>query len=339
MRIGQRGGKLSSGLLSIIRKFISSREIVIFSAVILLVVIFYFTSTDHAFVSGSSIETMLIMGAEFGIFTIGVAMLMIAGEFDLSTGSILGFSAYGAAILYSLGLNPFLALFISLGGGAVIGAINGLITTRGGVPSFIATLGMMWFWRGVLYVISAGRPIVFRTEETNPLFESIFTGKIGGVIPIQFVWFILFTVILSLILTRHRFGNHVFATGGDKITARAMGINTTRTKIICFVLVGVLCAFAGVMQSTRLNSAYASQGLYYELTAIAAAVIGGTSLFGGTGTIVGAALGIMTVRIIYTGLLTSRVPGAWFKAVVGLVLVIVVIFNILLEKRKRATLK
>lgn len=334
MRVDRYSHKMSLRLLSIFKKIISSKEVIILFAVIVLSVVFYFTSTNHSFISKPSLGTMVIVGSEYGVFVVGVAMLMIAGEFDLSVGSILGFSAYGMAVLYSVGLNPFLAMPAILGGGVAIGAINGLITTKTGIPSFIVTLGMMWFWRGILYGISAGAPMVFRPEKTSQFFASILTGKIGGIIPLQFAWFSLFTVILSLLLTCRRFGNHVFATGGDKITARAMGINTDRIKIICFMLVGVLCAFAGVMQSTRLHSAYATQGQYYELEAIAAVVIGGTSLFGGVGTIVGAFLGVMIIRIINTGLITSRIPGYWFRAVIGITLIAVVILNIWLEKRR-----
>lgn len=307
-----------------IKKVIFPREIIILFAAIILSIVFYFTSTDHAFFSGPCLRTMVILGSEYGIIAVGVTILMIAGEFDLSVGSILGFSAYSMAILYNFGLNPLLVMLIVLLGGGAMGFLNGLIVVKTGIPSFIATLGTMWLWRGVLYVISAGRPKVVYIKET--IFCNIFTGKIG-VIPVQFIWFILFTVILSLLLETHKFGNHVFATGGNKMTARAMGINIHRTKIICFILTGALCAFAGVMQSTRLRSAYSNQGLGYELEIIAATVVGGTSLFGGAGTIVGSFLGVLVIRMINTGLITSRVPGYYFKAAIGATLILVVVFN------------
>lgn len=142
-------------------------------------------------------------------------------------------------------------------------------------------------------------------------------------------------MIFALLLNHHRFGNRVYATGGNKNAARAMGINTNRTKIVCFILVGFLCAFAGVMQSTRARGAYALQGSGTELTAIAATVVGGTSLFGGTGTVIGAFFGVLIIRFINTGILTSRVPGFWFDMVMGIVLIIVVILNIILEKRRK----
>lgn len=315
------------------RKIVSAREVVILLITIGLVVLFYFTSYQNRFVCVENLETMFSVGPELGIIVLGVALLMICGEFDLSVGSVSAFCALIGVQLYMFGLDPFLVLVIALGVGAAVGAINGLITVKFGIPSFIATLGAMMLWRGAVYIITAGRSAPFRVQEAHPAFYDFFTGTVGG-IPIQFIWFLIIGVALALLLNHHRFGNRVYATGGNREAARAMGINVNRTKIICFVLVGVLCAFAGIMRTARIGSFFCAQGDGMELMAIAATVVGGTSLFGGSGTIIGAFLGVLVITFLDYGLIMSRVPGFWFKAVLGTLIIVVVIINIVIWKRR-----
>lgn len=315
------------------RKIVSAREVVILLITISLVVLFYFTSYQNRFVCAANLETMFSVGPELGIIVVGVALLMICGEFDLSVGSVSAFCALIGVELYMSGLDPFLALVIALGVGAAVGALNGLITVKFGIPSFIATLGAMMLWRGAVYIITAGRSAPFHVQETHPAFYGFFTGTVGGV-PIQFIWLLIIGVALALLLNHHRFGNRVYATGGNREAARAMGINVNRTKITCFVLVGVLCAFAGIMRTARIGSFFCAQGDGMELMAIAATVVGGTSLFGGSGTIIGAFLGVLVITFLDYGLIMSRVPGFWFKAVLGILIIVVVIVNIVIWKRR-----
>ncbi|MFX1537223.1 MAG: ABC transporter permease, partial [Promethearchaeota archaeon] len=146
-----------------LKKFLSFRELGIFSTLIILIILFYFTSRNHSFVSGVNIVNLLEIGPEVGIVAIGVSLLMICGEFDLSVGSMLGFSSLAISSLYTnLSFSLPLALFITLCIGAFMGFINGFITVKFNIPSFITTLGTMMWWRGIIYVISAGFPIVFR---------------------------------------------------------------------------------------------------------------------------------------------------------------------------------
>ena len=325
-----RHGRINIAL----RKVVSTREIVILSIAIGLFVLFYFTSFRNRFVSPESLTIIFTVIPELGIVVIGVALLMICGEFDLSVGSVSSFCALIGVELYIFGLDPFLALVIVIGVGAVLGAINGLITVMFGIPSFITTLGTMMVWRGAQLIITAGGSISFHVQETHPAFYDFFTGKVGG-IPIQFIWFLIIGVALALLLNHHRFGNHVYATGGNKEAARAMGINVNRTKIICFMLVGVLCAVAGFMQTARVRSFYSTQGEELNLMAIAATVVGGTSLFGGSGTIIGAFLGVLVLTFVEYGLIMSRVPSFWFKIVLGVFVILVVIINIVVGRRRK----
>lgn len=317
--------------IGILRRLSTVREIIIFGVSIGIIILFFFTS-EGKFVSPAAIDIISVAVSELGLIVIGVALLMISGEFDLSVGSVSALGALTVAKLYQLGLNPFLALVIALGAGMAVGAINGLVTVKFGLPSFIVTLGTMIAWRGVIYVITAGIPLGFRVIETHPAFYNFLVGDVG-VIPVPSIWFIVSAIILMLILNSHRFGNHVYAVGGNKETARAMGINTDKTKVICFMLVGMLSAFVGVMRVTRIRGFHALQGSEIELMAIAAAVIGGTFLSGGVGTIVGACLGVLVITVLEYGLIMSGIGAYWYKLILGIIIVLVVIINKFFERR------
>lgn len=312
----------------------SAREAVIFGIVIGLFVLFNVLS-GGVFASSDVIGIMAISASELGVVVLGVALLMICGEFDLSVGSVSAVGALIVATLYQLGLNPFLATAIAVGCGMGAGAVNGLVTVKFGIPSFIVTLGAMMAWRGFVTLVSGGLTLIFRVGEVHPAFFSVLQGNVGRV-SAPLVWFVGTAIILGLLLHFHRFGNHVFATGGNKEAARAMGINTNKTKVISFMIVGGLAAFSGILQSTRSRGFHAAQGTGMELIAIAASVVGGTSLFGGVGSIVGAVLGVLIIIFLQFGLIMARVPGFWYKLILGVIIVAVVTMNKALEQRRRA---
>lgn len=315
------------------RRVAVTRETIVLGIAIGLFVLFSVTSGGK-FASSDVIGIMAISASELGIVVLGVALLMICGEFDLSVGSVSAVGALIAATLYQLGLNPFLATAIAIGVGMVAGAVNGLLTVKFGIPSFIVTLGALMAWRGFVTLVTGGLTVVFRVRETHPAFFSVLQAHIGGV-SAPLIWFVVMAIMLALLLHFHRFGNHVFATGGNKEAARAMGINTDKTKVICFMIVGGLAAFSGIMQVTRSRGFQALQGTGMELIAIAAAVVGGTSLYGGVGTIAGAALGVLLITFLQFGLIMSRLPGFWYKLILGVIIVAVVAMNKVLERRRK----
>ncbi len=311
----------------------SAKEAIILGVAISVFVLFAFAS-GGSFATPKVISIMAISAAELGLIALGVALLMISGEFDLSVGSVSGLGALIVAALFRLGLDPFLAMAIAVGGGIAAGALNGLLTVKFGLPSFIITLGTMMMWRGILYVTTEAWVIEFYVGKTNPAFFSFLHADMG-VVPAPLIWFVAAIVMLTLLLNFHRFGNHVFATGGNREAARAMGINVNRTKVICFMIVGGLTAFSGIMQVTRIQGFQALQGEGIPLMAIAAVVVGGTSLFGGTGTIVGACLGVLIITFLEFGLIMARVPGFWFRLVLGVTIIVVVATNKVLEGRRK----
>lgn len=316
------------------RRLGAARETIIFGVSVGIFIIFFFTS-EGKFVSPAVIDIISVAVSESGLIVIGVTLLMISGEIDLSIGSVSALGALITAKLYQLGLNPFLALVIALGVGMAVGAINGLVTVKFGLPSFIVTLGAMMAWRGVIYVITAGIPVGFRVIQTHPAFYNFLVGAVG-VIPVPSIWFIVSAIILTLILNSHRFGNHVYAVGGNKETARAMGINTDKTKVICFILVGMLSTLSGVMRVTRIRGFHALQGSGMELIAIAATVIGGTLISGGVGSIVGACLGALVITVLDYGLIMSGISAYWYKLILGIIIVSVVLINKVFERRRES---
>jgi simple sugar transport system permease protein len=170
---------------------------------------------------------------------------------------------------------------------------------------------------------------------TGSTFERVFAGTIGPFFPVQALWFALFAVLLGTLLHYHRFGNWVFATGDNRDAARAMGINTDFVKMVCFVMVGVLCGFSACMQAVRIGSFAATQGIGFELRAIAACAVGGTSLRGGVGSMPGIVLGALTIPILDNGLVLLRVPVFGISAFIGIATILFVVLNSYAERKMR----
>jgi len=313
------------------KPFLSHRSSSVFLIFIGLVLLFTFFSR-YRFISRENIEVLLALGSEFSIVALGVGMLMICGEFDLSIGSILVFCSFIFVELFETGMNLFLAGLIVLIVGALLGLLNGIITVKGLIPSFITTLGTMMFWRGLTLLLSHGYQRPFNPE-ASPLFCHILTGEIGGIIPVQVVWFVAFGIALGMLLHFHKFGNWVYATGDNREAARAMGINTDMVKTICFIIVGILCAFVAMIQIIRVSSFSSRAGDGWELKAIAASVVGGTALAGGRGSMVGIFLGALIISAIENGLVVLRIPYFWTYVVFGLVIIFSVLSSRYLERR------
>jgi simple sugar transport system permease protein len=257
---------------------------------------------------------------------------LIAGEFDLSVGAVFAFVPLVAVVMVESGINVWISGPVSLGIGALIGFMHGVITVKARIPSFITTLGGLMAWRGGALLLSGGTSHVFKADLS---FNRLFGTPMGGWIYVQNFWFIVILIVLMIILARTRFGNWIYATGGKKEAARALGINTDRVKIICFMICSFLAGLAGLMQSCRLDTVRPNQGDGLEFAGIAAAVIGGTSLFGGEGTLIGSIVGAILTRIIDNGLVMIRAPAYVFRVYLGAVIIIAVILNTFILQRAR----
>lgn len=295
----------------------------------LVVLALVFAAFSPAILSPEGMAGLLRAVQFLAIVAVGQAVLMISGELDLSVGAVAGLCSILAAWLIEKAGWPFpLALTAALLAGAVVGLANGLIVVAVGVPAFIATLGMLYVARGTAYLIS------------TPLYGlSPTLAAFGSARPLGLSWsffiFLAIAVIADLGLRFTIFGRMVYATGGNREVARVAGINTTAVKISCFMLSSTMASLAGLLQMAQFNIGQPEAGEGWELDVIAGVVIGGTSLFGGLGTVAGACLGLLLMQLVRTGLVMVGVSSHWQTVAVGAIMVAAVAFD-LLRRRSRA---
>lgn len=303
----------------------------------LLLFIFFSLAAPH-FTTALSLGNILTFGAITGIVVIGVGLLMISGEFDLSVGSNFALAGYVLALSLNAGVAVLPAFLLAVTSSTALGVVNGLIVTRTNIPSFIATLGTMLAYRGIVRAIGSGDFASYKGPDI-PFFESLngdFTwlNSVFGVqaFRMSLVWFILLAVIFMFILTRTPFGNWLFAAGGNPGAARALGVNVLRVKVLAFSITGLLVGIAGVIQFAHRLSVDPLRGEGMEMIAVAACSIGGIRLTGGAGTLVGAISGALLLQMLDQGLVLMGIPIQVFQASVGLIIILSVILNTYLGK-------
>ena len=309
-----------------IKQVLVKPEVSTFIMFIVIMVGFYFA--NPRFLDERNIRIVMGITPEYIIVAIGIAILMISGEFDLSVGSVFALVPMAIVQLTHQGFNIWLSIALGLSIGIIIGFINGFITLRFGIPSFIATLGMLYIARSLTTVATGGFPPPFPHELPNELFVYQF-----DLFRASLYWSLLVAVVLGIMLHRSNLGNWIYATGGDVIAASSMGIKTNNIKMFCFVLCGFLAGFAGMIQTFRLEAPLPSQGYLLELESIAAAVIGGVSLFGGIGTVIGAMIGAILIRFLESGIIMARIDAEWFRAGLGTLIILSVVFNTYISRR------
>jgi simple sugar transport system permease protein len=295
---------------------------------VLLLIIFGIFSTGQTFFRRENLYSLGRLAPDLGIVSLGVGTLMISGQFDLSVSSTIPMNSFIFVKLLGWGAPLVVMLVATLCVGAFIGVTNGLLVVKTKLPSFIITLGTMLFWRGLVYAASRMMPIGIRAWlQPGSWLENMFVGVIRNVFPVQFLWFIFFAVVLGMLLHYNRFGNWIYVTGDNETAARAMGINTDMVKVVCYVIVGLLCSIMGMIQALRIESFTANQGVGFELKAIASSVVGGTSLMGGIGSIPGIFLGTLTIQIIENGLILMGAPAFGINAFIGAGIILFAVLN------------
>lgn len=285
---------------------------------------------DFRYLADANISVMLKSIPVLGVLALGVGMLMITGEFDLSVGASYTLTGIFMAKQVESGMSVFIAAPLALGFGALIGLLNGFITLRFSIPSFITTLGTMLFWEGMTLYYHGARSIRFRPDKN---FVELMAGNIG-LMQSSFLWFIGLGILFYALLHHHKLGNHFFAVGGNRRAATAIGINPTWVKMIAFGMAGFCAALAGIIAATRVGAIQPGQGRGLELQAIAACVIGGVALTGGRGAILGIMLGAALIHTIRDVLLLARYPGFYLDISVGVLIIAAAIFNQMLRGRK-----
>lgn len=298
----------------------------IFIAFILMVGVLAIISPP--FLKPSNIINILRQTSVNGIISIGMTFIIITGGIDLSVGSLLALSAVVATSFAHPGeYSWFVPLLIGIAVGFTGGAINGIIIAKKRIAPFIVTLGMMTAARGLALVYTNGRPVINLSEAYN----KIGGGYLAG-IPLPVIIFIIIIIIGVFILHYTRYGRHVYAIGGNELAAKVSGINTVNVKIGVYAFTGALAGLAGIVLSSRVMSGSPATGQGYELDAIAAVVIGGSSLSGGVGTIAGTIVGVLIIGVMNNGLDLMNVSSYWQQIVKGLIIVLAV----LLDKRRKS---
>lgn len=258
------------------------------------------------------------------LIAFGMTFVILTGGIDLSVGSILALAGALTGGFLAGGMDPLLAVLVGILIGFALGAINGFIITKGKVAPFIATLATMTIYRGLTLVYTDGRPITNFTEST--FFNSIGRGYVLG-IPIPVIIMIIIFIISYFILRKTTFGKSVYAIGGNEEATRLSGIKVDRIKIIVYSISGALAALAGIILTSRLNSAQPTAGASYELDAIAAVVLGGTSLSGGKGRIFGTLVGALIIGVLNNGLNLLNVSSFYQQVVKGGVILLAVLLD------------
>lgn len=305
--------------------------LIIFVIVQILSVIYGFISPNtFAYNSSANIATALAAIPQLGIPALGVGILMIAGEFDLSVGANFIFSSILMAQLNANGLNVWLAALIGLLIGTAIGLLNGVITLRLKIPSFITTLGTMGIWNAATLFVHGASSQSFTPSSG---FAALTAGNIG-VFPADFLWFVVLAIVFWGLLQRSRIGNHIFAVGGNRQAATATGVRVDRTKLLAFALTGACAALGGILAASYVGNIAPSSAADLPLNAIAACVIGGLALNGGRGTILGIVLGAALIYWIQDVLLLLGAPGFYITAPIGiLIIAAAAIYEILRARR------
>ncbi|MBZ0283248.1 MAG: ABC transporter permease [Anaerolineae bacterium] len=318
---------------SLLQRFIARPE---FGPFILLVVeMTVFTIINPAFLSSLNIGNFLAFAPELGMIALGMTMLMTSGEFDLSVGSVFGFTPVVMWTIYNAEIASLeVGFVIAIAIAVVIGFANGWFVTRLKIPSFLVTLGMLLVVRGTALYITDGFPQA-RWVSDSPLLDLIVGDFMIGQIRIyaSLVWLILFAIILGYILTQSKFGNWIQASGGNANSALARGVRVSRTKVALFILTAVMAAFAGIASSIRVSTANPNSGTGYELEVIAMVVIGGTALNGGRGTIIGTLLGVFILRLMRNGIVLIGVPGLAYNIFIGAIILGMMALHSWLEQR------
>lgn len=263
------------------------------------------------------------------LIAFGMTFVILTGGIDLSVGSILALGSALTAGMLAGGMDPILAVLIGLFAGGLMGAFNGLVITKGKVAPFIATLATMTIFRGITLVYTDGRPITGLSDSIS--FQMIGRGYFFGV-PVPVVFMMIIYVILFILLKKTTFGRKVYAIGGNEEASILSGIKVDSVKVWIYSITGVLSALAGIILTSRLNSAQPTAGMAYELDAIAAVVLGGTSLSGGRGWIFGTLVGALIIGILNNGLNLMNVSSFYQQVVKGGVILLAV----LLDRKKSA---
>ena len=332
MTNGVVGRPNSAGLPRQMMAWVAGRQSAM--AVVAAVLFVYFSIVAPQFLNAQSLVLVVQQTAFVGIVAVAFTFLMTAGELDLSMGSAYGLaSILGAWLITNFGLDPWLAAAAVIAYGILLGLFNGIVSVVIGVPSFIVTLGMLSFLRGMALFVSNSYPIQLPPDIQSSFF-AVTGGDLFG-ISAQVIWFVAVAVVGFVVLKYMTYGYHVSATGGNPVAAQEMGINTRVMKVSAFVLVSVMCSVVGLIQVGWLRNAAPTTGTGFELQVIGAVLIGGTAMSGGEGGVVGSVIGALILGMINVGLVLMGMPPESTAIASGAIIVAAGTTDVLIRRRSK----
>ncbi|MBE6066807.1 MAG: ribose ABC transporter permease [Clostridium lundense] len=301
-----------------------------FSTILILVVLMIAISImKPVFMTTNNLMTILLQTAVIAVIAIGETLVIITSGIDLSVGSLVAIAGVAAATFMTGGMSVLLACILGVLISTACGVVSGFVITKGHIPEFIVTLGMMSIVRGAALVVTEGLPVSGLPQS----FQVIGAGKVFGVIPVPAIIMVILAVIFAFVLRKTLLGRYTYAIGSNEEATKLSGINTDRIKITIYGLSGLLSGIAGILLTSRLISAQPTAGTGYELDAIAATVIGGASLAGGEGSISGAIIGALIMGVLRNGLNLLNVSAFWQQIIIGAIIIAAVYGDKLKNKK------
>jgi len=318
------------------KNLLKTRELGILLALALLVL--YTTINNSRFLSGQSIRDNLLNTAILAVMATGQAVVVITRNIDLSVGSVLGISAWAVATMMSehQGLPMIVAILVGLAVGAVAGLLNGVLVRYGKVPALVVTLGTLYIYRGITYQWAGGSQV--NADKLPAHFLNFANDNLLGI-----PWLVLIALIVvggaTLVMRNYRVGRELYAMGSSPQAAELAGIKVARNLLGAFVLSGALAGLAGVLFAARFGTVDASAGTGYELNVVAAVVVGGVAVFGGSGTVWGAGLGALLLTVIGSALAVLEINQFWQQAIVGALIILAICADRLVAVRIARSLR
>lgn len=311
------------------------RELGVLIALVAITLMFTFVTKN--FFGVENFLNILRQVSLLGVMAVGMTLVIVSGEFDLSVGAVSGLAACIAGVLMINGMSVWLAFIVGLAAGTLFGVLNGVLVTYGKIPALIVTLGTLNVARGLALITVRGFPISIseRYVKDPQLANFIFMGQgqLFGKIPMLITFLVVAFIIGYIILNKNVFGYHIRAVGGNASAARASGIDVYKIKIIAFAGCGFLAGLAGILNLSFLSNIQGTAGTGLELNVIAAVIIGGTSLSGGSGTMIGTLIGVLIMGVLKNGLVLLQVNTFWQTLIIGVVIIGAVAVDIWTRRR------
>jgi simple sugar transport system permease protein len=268
----------------------------------------------------------------FAITAMPLTLAVICGEMDLSFSSVMALGTVFFIFVFNATGNMVLGLAAGLATGFAAGLFNGVLVVWLGIPSLVVTIGTQFLWRGAVLLLVSGKGYSLTAARDTFVYQ-LLVGKIGEYLPMQMVWLVIITIATWIVLNRHRFGAHIYLIGDNEKTSRLMGVPVDRTRFLVFALVGTAAAFGGILATLQVAYFWPSLGEGYLLRTLASVFLGGTSVFGGTGTILGTFIGAFIIGAIEAAIVAVGLTGFWTQFIYGLIIILSVSMHAILRRR------